>query len=75
MMANDLEKLLVSGPLKVPENFAQQVMQRIDELPLPIHPPQSLEWLQWLALVGGAILGVTQLAGFVFGIWVAATAG
>lgn len=75
MMANDLEKLLESGLLKVPENFAQQVMQRIDELPLPIHPPQSLEWLRWLALVGGAILGVTQLAGFVFGIWVAVTAG
>jgi len=75
MMADDLEKLLESGPLKVPENFAQQVMQRIDELPLSIQPLQPLEWLQWLALAGSAILGMAQLAGFVFGIWVAVTAG
>lgn len=74
-MANDLERLLESGLLKVPENFAQRVMQRIDELPLPIYPPQPREWLQWLALIGGAILGATQLAGFVFGIWAAVTVG
>ncbi len=74
-MDKDLEGLLASGLLETPEDFAQRVMQRIDGLPLPVRPAQPREWLQWLALIGGVVLGATQLAGFMFGIWLAATAG
>jgi hypothetical protein len=80
-MDKDLDQLLASDLLEVPQDFAQSVMTRVRELPLPliaVLPPaadRSKEWLQWLALIGGAILGMAQLSGFIFGIWAASTVG
>ncbi len=74
-MDEDWDKLLDSGLLEAPEDFPERVMRRIDGLPLPESGSRSWEVLQWLALIGGGILGVAQLAGFVFGIWAAVTAG
>ena len=79
-MDKDLDRLLAHGLLEVPEHFAQTVMARVDELPPPIADSpsaaeRSRQWLQWLALAAGAVLGVAQLSGFIFGIWAASTAG
>lgn len=70
-----LEQLLQTGPLQPPNDFTARVMQQIQYLPLPEREAKPLEWLQWLALVGGALLGLEQLAAFVFGVWVASAAG
>jgi hypothetical protein len=80
-MDRNLDQFLASDLLEVPEDFAQSVMTRVHELPLPLvanHPPaadRSREWMQWLALIAGAILGMAQLSGFIFGIWAASTVG
>jgi hypothetical protein len=74
-MNDDLDSQLQSGLLVPPEDFSQQVMQRIAYLPLPVRRPRWRDRLQWIALVGGGILGATQLAAFLFGIWAVTTAG
>lgn len=52
-----------------------RVMRRIDAQPMPVPASRRDGWLTWIALAGGALLGAAQLAGFMFGIWTAATAG
>jgi hypothetical protein len=78
-MDKNLDHFLASDLLEVPEDFAQAVMTRVHELPLPAgRPPtadRSQEWLQWVALIGSAIVGLAQLSGFIFGIWAASTVG
>jgi hypothetical protein len=74
-MNDDLDSQLQAGLLIPPEDFSQQVMQRIACLPLPVRRPRWLDRLQWIALVGGGIAGATQLAAFVFGIWAVTSAG
>lgn len=76
MATNDpLEQLLQIEPLYVPQGFSERVMQHITTLPLPAPGSQPLEWLQWLALAGGALAGIGQLLSFVFGVWAVSTAG
>jgi hypothetical protein len=70
-----LERLLQAEPLDVPQGFSERVMQRITYLPLPAQGSQPLEWLQWLALSGGALAGIGQVLSFVFGIWMVSAAG
>ncbi len=74
-MDKDWDPLLESGLLEAPEDFPERIMQRIDSLPLPDRRSRSWEMLQGLALISGGILGIAQLAGFMFGIWAAVTAG
>jgi len=74
-MNEDLDKLLESALLEAPGDFPERVMRRIDSLPVHDSRSRSWEMLQWLALIGGGILGVAQLAGFMFGIWAAVAAG
>jgi len=79
-MNRRIDQLLAAGLLDVPKDFAQTIMARIDALPLPAMPERRSakrwqEWSQWLALVGGVILGAAQLGGFIFGIWAASTVG
>ncbi len=70
-----LQQLLQTDLLQTPGDFTTRVMAQIQYLPMPERETKSLEWLQWLALAGGALLGLEQLAAFMFGIWVASTAG
>ena len=85
-MNDELDLLLQNDLLRPPPDFTQRVMQRIQSLPhgtspaaTPAHA-QSTRWsrLRWLAaatgLVGSGLLGLSQLAGFVFGLWVTAAA-
>jgi hypothetical protein len=74
-MNEDLDELLESGLLEPPADFSERVMQRIAGLPLPARRSRSWEILQWLALAGGGILAIAQLAGFMFGVWAAVAAG
>ena len=70
-----LQQLLQTDLLQTPGDFTTRVMAQIQYLPMPERETKSLEWLQWLALAGGALLGLEQLAAFMFGVWVASTAG
>ena len=85
-MNDELDILLQNDLLHPPADFTQRVMQRIRSLPrsaLPAATPaqaRAVRWrrLRWLAaatgLVGSGLLGLSQLAGFVFGLWVTAAA-
>ncbi|MBJ7311692.1 hypothetical protein ACFOLJ_01880 [Rugamonas sp. CCM 8940] len=74
-MDKDLDALLSTPLLDVPDNFTQGVMRRVQFLPLPQRHSGWLEKLQGLVLVVGGILGATQLAAFLFGMWSASAAG
>ena len=89
-MNDDLETLLQDDFLRPPPHFSQRVMQRIQRLQLHssladgpafarVRPePSWLSRLRWLAtgagLVGGGLLGLSQLGSFVFGLWIASSA-
>lgn len=71
---NDIDSRLEADLLHVPDGFAEEVMQRIQTMPLPARPGRGRERLQWLALLGGAALGLCQLLAFMFGMWSASAA-
>jgi len=85
-MNDELDALLQNDLLQAPADFTQRVMQRIEPLPrpairvaTPARPaPQRWQRLRWLAtatgLVGSGLLGLSQLASFVFGLWLATAA-
>lgn len=77
-----LDELLARDWLQAPPGFTQRVMQR---LPRHLEPaasarPRRAWWqrLRWLlaatGLVGSGVLGLSQLAGFVFGLWLTSSA-
>jgi len=72
-MNNDLEQLLRSDLLSVPDDFSDRVMRNIQYLPLPTKRPGWREHLQWLAMGGAMIFGVMEVFAFMFGIWTAAS--
>lgn len=74
-MSDPMDRLLSEPLLQPPDDFTERVMQRIQTLPAPAPSRRRAGWLAWLALAAGALLGAAQLAGFMFGIWTAATAG
>lgn len=75
-MSDELDRLLDAAGLEPPDDFAGRVMRRLArERVEPRVPRRAPGWAQWLALAGGALLGGAQLAGFVFGLWAAGTAG
>jgi hypothetical protein len=71
---NDIDTRLEADLLQVPDDFTDRVMRRIETLPLPTKASQRRERLQWLALAGGAALGLSQLLAFMFGMWTASAA-
>jgi hypothetical protein len=79
-MNDDLDALLQDDLLQPPANFQQTVMQRIAALPLHAGAPSNPRWQRLrraaaaAGLIGGGLLGLSQLAAFVFGLWLAATA-
>lgn len=79
-MNDELDRLLARDLLNVPDDFERTVMARIHELPDPVvrvptrRSPKATHWLAGLALAGGAAVGLLQLLGFVFGIWMATSA-
>lgn len=82
-MNDDLDTLLQDASLQPPPDFTQRVMQALPQRTSP--PPKPVRtvrnpWqrLRWLAaaggLVGTGLLGLSQLASFVFGLWIASAA-
>lgn len=80
-MHDELDTLLKQDLLEPPDGFTQQVMHLISAH--AAHPqvaPHSLlrQRIRWLVasvgLAGAGALGLTQVAGFVFGIWMASSA-
>lgn len=77
-MPEDYEELLMAGLFEPPDDFADKVMARIAEQPFPDFPvpaSRGRERIQWLALIAASLIGAIQLAGFMFGIWSATSAG
>lgn len=70
-MNDEFDKELADGLLEVPAGFEQRVMARINREPAPDtrSAGSGRRWLEWLALGASAVIGLTQLAGFMFGVW------
>ncbi|MEQ1619761.1 MAG: hypothetical protein ABL919_00045 [Methylococcales bacterium] len=73
-MNKELDALLASGLVQVPEDFSERVMRKINRLPIPAPKQIWRDKLQWLVLTGTAALGIVELFSFVFGIWTATAA-
>jgi hypothetical protein len=73
-MNDDIDTRLEAGLLHVPDDFTDQVMRCVETMPLPARRSKRRERLQWLALAGGAALGLSQLLAFMFGMWAASAA-
>ncbi len=73
-MNEDLDSLLASGLLSVPDDFTERVMREIARLPQPAPRRSWSEKLQWLAAGGAALVGAVELFSFMFGIWTTTTA-
>ncbi len=85
-MNDNLDALLQDDLLRPPPDFTQRVMQRIQPLAFAAPPvcasartaPRRWHRLRQLAtalgLVGSSLLGLSQLASYVFGLWLASAA-
>ncbi len=71
-MVDELDGLMGKLSQEPPDDFLEVVMQRIDDLPLPVRAPRAD--LQWIALIAAALAGFAQLIAFLFGIWAASAA-
>lgn len=88
-MNDDMDRLLRNGLLQPPDQFSELVMRRVRESERPEfevgaartggRSKPAFQWLRlglrWLALLGAALVGAVQLAGFMFGLWAASAAG
>jgi len=85
-MKDDLDTLLHDDLLHTPSDFTQRVMQSVQQLPqrqtffaAPARTRRHL-WnllcriVSIAGLIGGGILGLSQIAGFVFAFWLTTTA-
>lgn len=86
-MNDELDALLQNDLLRPPPDFTQRVMQRIQPLAFAAAPqvcasaraaPRRWHGLRrlgaTLGLVGSSLLGLSQLASYVFGLWLASAA-
>ena len=77
-----LDELLTRDWLQAPPDFTRRVMQRLPSQsgPAASPGPSHAGWrrLRWIlaatGLVGSGVLGLSQLAGFVFGLWLTSSA-
>jgi hypothetical protein len=83
-MNDDLDALLSQDLLQSPTDFSYRVMQGIKPLPMPFtqplpqhtkHPIQALrKMVMRIGMVGAGLLGLSQVVGFVFGVWLVSSA-
>lgn len=71
MKLDPLDELLAQPLATPPDDFTHQVMQRLALEPLP---KKITTWLQWLALTGAVAVGIEQVLGFMFGVWLVSSA-
>lgn len=67
----ELDAMLSEDWLQAPDDFTQQVMQGSQSAELSHKESLVSQWLQWVALAGGFLLGAQQLITFMFGVWLA----
>lgn len=76
-----IDKLLTDGMPKPPNHFADTVLSRIaqqtpyDYSRSPSPTPSTKTVWPSLALAASAVLGVFQVIGFIFGLWIPTVAG
>lgn len=79
-MTDDLDRLLRGDLLRPPADFSYRVMQQLPQQRQTQPHPEPQRWrrVRWLVtaagLLGGGLLGLSQLVSFVFGLWLAALA-
>jgi len=73
-MNKDLDNLLASGLLQVPDDFTGRVMREINRLPQPAPRQVWRDRLESLAMIGAVTVGIIELFSFIFGIWTATVA-
>lgn len=73
-MTIDIDSLLKSDLLSVPEDFSRRVMRQVHMQPVPVVTSTRRERLQWLALLAAAGLGMSQVLAFIFGMWATTSA-
>lgn len=73
---NDLDDLLGNVDFAdVPDNFTDDVMQKISELSAQPEAIQTTQWWQWAALISGGIPALFQILAFIFSAWNVANLG
>lgn len=78
-MNDPLDTLMRNDWLRPPADFTQTVMRRVAALPRPA-AATTARWhtlrraAAVAAMIGGGLLGLTQLAAYVFGPWLAGAA-
>ena len=78
----ELDRLLTVLAHKVPDGFTSAVMrevqaQRLHSVPVSVashKQAEPLTFIQWVLLLGGGLLGVSQMGSFVLGLWAASAA-
>lgn len=82
-MNSELDVMLREPLVEVPDGFAARVLERVSTEPRPSWPappnratplPMWQLVLRWLALGATFLLGAAQLAAFMLGLWLSATA-
>lgn len=83
MDEQDLDDLMQQAALQPPPDFTGRVMRALPAAPLRTGTGASMpapHWSRWrwfwtaTGLVGGGALGLSQLCGFVLGLWLAGAA-
>ena len=74
MNEQEMEDLLQAQLIEVPRDFEDKVLLAARTRPpfRALRPWQ--QWLQWLAWLGGGTLALSQVLGFVFGLWLSTSA-
>jgi len=70
-----LDELLEACALLPPTDVTRQVMQQIASVPQPRRAARAPAWLPWVAVASGVIVGIGELARFVFSAWITGSAG
>ncbi|MEM7255846.1 MAG: hypothetical protein AAF404_00500 [Pseudomonadota bacterium] len=75
-----LDNLLSDNPVTPPDHFADSVMSKLSSEPvinqtLPAATPAHQSIWPPLALAASSVLGMIQIVGYIFGLWIPATAG
>jgi len=74
--------LLKTDLVHAPVDFSQRISAQIKHDASAEFTNHTMEadahnhytWWQWLAMVGGSVLGMTQVARFIFGYWLSVAA-
>ncbi|MFK7964641.1 MAG: hypothetical protein AB8C46_11820 [Burkholderiaceae bacterium] len=69
-----LDRLMQSLANDPPDAFVDAVMREVQIATSVQEKVEPLTFTQWVLLLGGGLLGVSQTGSFVLGLWAASTA-